>query len=114
MRVCAMKAVGFFEKGDDLFESFQPLFTSNIVSVYAGEDGHYAKTATPCRNGGLVVFRIDIVGMDAFSGHAAVWFGAVPEVGEGLLFYEIQEGCVRNGRRPFGLRDGNKARQNKN
>ena len=91
MRPRAVKAIGFFEERNDLFETFEALFAGYEVSMNSSEDGHYTETAAACGDDALIMSGINVVHMDTFSAHSAVGFGSRPEILKGLSFHQVEQ-----------------------
>ncbi len=61
------------------------------------EDGHNAETAAAGGDDALIMSGINVVQMDTSSAHAAVGFGAGPEILKSLPFHKVEQCAVERG-----------------
>src|SRR5580692_10588822 len=90
MRPGAVKAIGLFQERNDLCETFEALFAGDKVPMDSSQDRHQSETAATRRDDALIVAGINVVHMDTFRPHPAVWFGSRPEILKGLSFHQIE------------------------
>jgi hypothetical protein len=83
-----MKAIGRFQKVNDLFQFRSSLFTRDESSFYTYENGHHSKSSTTAGYDHLVILRIIIVDVKTFPTQATHRFRALPEVLKGLFLYQ--------------------------
>ena len=95
VRICSVKAVCFFEEGNDTFHSCQTFFAGDVATVYSGKNSHNTETTAARSNYIGVVLRIYPVYMIPFGRKPAVGFGTLPKVEKGATLNGVHQGVIR-------------------
>src|SRR4030095_16914039 len=92
-----MKPIGSFEKMNNFFQLFPPLVSPYKISVYSSKNSHHAKTTSAACHDHLIMLRIIIVLVNAFSSHSTNRFRSIKEILKGLFFDHIEQSRIRYG-----------------
>ena len=89
-----MKAVGFFQPAHEFAQALKALAPGDELALHTDEDGHDTEAGTTGSDDVLIVFGINIVGMESLACGAGGGLGTLPEILKGAVLYEREQRIV--------------------